>query len=405
MTINETAPAVCRYADDTPAGTIESREDLAGLLSRMSPSVTPSPAAAPGPTPRRLETTDIDWSTVVALRRKASERISSERASHRERNGIDLSGDDVRMLGRSVVRQVVESHAEKLTAEGQALWSTSTKEAYASAVVDAIFGYGRLQPLFEIPDAENIEINGSDRVFIQYGDGRREPGPPVADSDDELVEAIRFLGESANPPRPFDDAHPTMTVALGSEYRLHAIGFGLSYRPSVVIRHHTLTRVTIDDLVASGMMPHHVGVLLRAGVLARRSIVIAGDQGAGKTTLLRALVDAIPPTERFGTLETDYELLTHLNPDRDNMVALQATVGLGEKVDGRSLGEFTVADLIPEALRQNLSRLVVGEVRGVEAAAMFEAMQAGAGTMSTTHSHPALVAELSHYEPEVTRWA
>ena len=349
MTINETAPAVCRYADDTPAGTIESREDLAGLLSRMSPSVTPSPAAAPGPTPRRLETTDIDWSTVVALRRKASERISSERASHRERNGIDLSGDDVRMLGRSVVRQVVESHAEKLTAEGQALWSTSTKEAYASAVVDAIFGYGRLQPLFEIPDAENIEINGSDRVFIQYGDGRREPGPPVADSDDELVEAIRFLGESANPPRPFDDAHPTMTVALGSEYRLHAIGFGLSYRPSVVIRHHTLTRVTIDDLVASGMMPHHVGVLLRAGVLARRSIVIAGDQGAGKTTLLRALVDAIPPTERFGTLETDYELLTHLNPDRDNMVALQATVGLGEKVDGRSLGEFTVADLIPEA--------------------------------------------------------
>ncbi|MGK7317999.1 ATPase, T2SS/T4P/T4SS family, partial [Salmonella enterica] len=75
-----------------------------------------------------------------------------------------------------------------------------------------------------------------------------------------------------------------------------------SYRPSVVIRHHTLTRVTIDDLVNTAMMPHHVGVLLRAAVLARRSIVIAGDQGAGKTTLLRALVDAIPPTERFGTL-------------------------------------------------------------------------------------------------------
>ncbi|GAE78160.1 type II/IV secretion system ATP hydrolase TadA/VirB11/CpaF [Cutibacterium acnes JCM 18918] len=101
--------------------------------------------------------------------------------------------------------------------------------------------------------------------------------------------------------------------------------------------------MTIDDLVNTAMMPHHVGVLLRAAVLARRSIVIAGDQGAGKTTLLRALVDAIPPTERFGTLETDYELLTHLNPDRDNMVAFQATVGLGEKVDGHCVGEFTVA--------------------------------------------------------------
>lgn len=71
------------------------------------------------------------------------------------------------------------------------------------------------------------------------------------------------------------------------------------------------------------------------------------------------------------------------------MLALQAKVGMGEQADGHRLGEFTVADLIPEALRQNLSRLVVGEVRGTEAGAMFEAMQSGAGTLSTTHSHSA----------------
>lgn len=331
----------------------------------------------------------VDWRLVTALRREASERISEERAAHRDRTGSDLAEADLRMLGRAVVRRVVGDHAARLANEGQALWSVETEEAHVRAVLDAIFGYGRMQPLFEIPDAENIEINGCDRVFVQYGDGRREERPPVADSDEELVEAVRFLGESATPPRPFDDAHPTMTVALGDQYRLHAIGFGLSHRPSIVVRHHTLTRVCLDDLVATGMMPRQVAVLLRAAVLARRSIVIAGDQGAGKTTLLRALVDAIPPTERFGTLETDYELLTHLNPGRPNMVALQATVGLGERVDGRTVGEFTVADLVPEALRQNLSRLVVGEVRGAEAGAMFEAMQAGAGTMSTTHSHSA----------------
>ena len=97
----------------------------------------------------------------------------------------------------------------------------------------------------------------------------------------------------------------------------------------------------------------------------------------------------MPTTERIGTLETDYELLTHLLPNRRNMVALQAKVGLGEYRQGRNLGEYTVADLIPEALRQNLSRLIVGEVRGAEAGAMFEAMQSGAGTMSTTHSHSA----------------
>lgn len=108
-----------------------------------------------------------------------------------------------------------------------------------------------------------------------------------------------------------------------------------------------------------------------------------------KTTLLRALIAAIPYTERFGTLETDYELLTHLQPGRENIVALQARVGMGERVGRHQVGEFSVADLIPEALRQNLSRLVVGEVRGSEAGAMFQAMQAGAGTLSTTHSHSA----------------
>ena len=35
---------------------------------------------------------------------------------------------------------------------------------------------------------ENIDINGYDNVFIGYADGREERGPPVADSDDELVE-------------------------------------------------------------------------------------------------------------------------------------------------------------------------------------------------------------------------
>jgi pilus assembly protein CpaF len=101
------------------------------------------------------------------------------------------------------------------------------------------------------------------------------------------------------------------------------------------------------------------------------------------------LINSIPLNERFGTLETDYELMTHLQPGRENILALQARVGHGETSGGSRVGDFTISELVPEALRQNLSRLVVGEVRGGEAAAMFEAMQAGTGTLSTTHSHSA----------------
>ena len=41
---------------------------------------------------------------------------------------------------------------------------------------------------------------------------------------------------------------PTMTLALGDRFRLHAIGFGLSYRPSIVIRQHTLTDTSLAEL-------------------------------------------------------------------------------------------------------------------------------------------------------------
>ncbi|MDN5771263.1 MAG: CpaF/VirB11 family protein [Microlunatus sp.] len=331
----------------------------------------------------------IEWPQVVELRRRASSAITDETEAEARRAGRPVTGDDRLLLGRAVIRRIVGDHVRSLHRDGADLWSTERELSYVHAVENAVFGYGRLQPLLDLPDVENIEIHGWDSVVVQYGDGRRAQMPPIADSDEELIEAIRFLGQNSQPSRPFDDSHPTMTLALGSSFRLHAIGFGLSYRPSVVIRQHILTDVSLADLADGGLMPWEVAEFLDSAVLARKSMVISGDQGAGKTTLLRALIDAIPHNERFGTLETDYELMTHLQPGRHNILALQARVGHGESSGGAKVGDFSVADLMPEALRQNLSRLVVGEVRGTEASAMFEAMQAGTGTLSTTHSHSA----------------
>jgi Flp pilus assembly CpaF family ATPase len=326
-----------------------------------------------------LPTDDLDWSQVVDLRRRVSETITDEAEEYAKSSGHPLTSADRLLLGRSIIRRVVADHVRSLHRSGAELWSPAQEEAYVTAVEDAVYGYGRLQPLLEMPDVENIEIHGWNSVVIQYGDGRRKRMPPIADSDAELIEAIRFLGQNSEPSRPFDDTHPTMTLALGERFRLHALAFGLSYRPSIVIRQHTMTDVSIADLADGGLMPYEVAQFLDAAILARKSMVISGDQGAGKTTLLRALINSIPLNERFGTLETDYELMTHLQPGRQNILALQARVGHGETSGGRRIGDFTISELVPEALRQNLSRLVIGEVRGGEAAAMFEAMQAGAG--------------------------
>ena len=40
----------------------------------------------------------------------------------------------------------------------------------------ALFGVGRLQPLLDDPEVENIDINGCDQVFVGYADGREVRG-------------------------------------------------------------------------------------------------------------------------------------------------------------------------------------------------------------------------------------
>jgi Flp pilus assembly CpaF family ATPase len=147
--------------------------------------------------------------------------------------------------------------------------------------------------------------------------------------------------------------------------------------------------VTLRDLVHRGSISPDLATFLTAAVRGKKSIVVSGPQGAGKTTLLRALCACLDPWERLGTIETEHELhLFELTGQHRRVSAREARPGSGERGRyGRPAGEVTVADITYGSWRANLSRLIVGEVRGVEVLSMFEAMQGGAGSMSTTHAN------------------
>jgi Flp pilus assembly CpaF family ATPase len=146
--------------------------------------------------------------------------------------------------------------------------------------------------------------------------------------------------------------------------------------------------VSLDELVDLGALTPVAASFLSAAVKARRSIVVAGPQGAGKTTLVRALCAEIPKHEAIGTFETEYELHLHEMPDVHPIVhAWEARPGSGERgPDGRQAGEFSLDEALYDSFRFNLSRQIVGEVRGREVLAMIKAMESGAGSISTTHA-------------------
>lgn len=345
----------------------------------------PRTAASARTAPRPADLSDIDWALVYRIRYTVAERLANAAGP--------LVDEATRLqIGRDMIPDIVKEHSDNAVLAGDRENQITNRdfERYRRAVDSAIFGYGRWQSLMDDPEVENIEIRGHDQVFMVYAD-RIIPVAPVADSNAELLEQLQFIATYSKTPKPFSEAHPEMTLNLEDRFRLHAEAYSIVDRPTIVIRQHTFAGVTLERLCELGMFPPQLVGFLAAAIRARQSIVISGNQGVGKTTFLRALAMAMDPLEAVGVIETDAELFLHKLPGRGRTVNYVARGASGEGVgaDGQPLGQFSVQRHLTASLRQNLSRIIVGEVRDAEAAAMFQAMQSGAGSLSTIHAQHA----------------
>ncbi|KUM97372.1 hypothetical protein AQI95_41880 [Streptomyces yokosukanensis] len=300
----------------------------------------------------------------------------------------------------SLVGPAREQRARALINERVAVWGDATRvsgavaqvdeQQMAALVFDMLFRAGRLQRYLDDDQVEDIWINGHDRVFLKYsGDGEAVAVDPVADSEEELQELVRdLIRNSGQSGRTFSTASPDVALRLPDGSRLQALHPEITGdRTFVTIRRHRLQDASLDDLVKIGAMDPVVAALLGACVRARRNVMVVGEQSSGKTTMLRALMKEIPQHERFGTIETEFELWAHKNGFHSQVVPMEARESNGERVDGRSVGEITLLDLMYRAKRMSLKRVVVGEVRGPEVTAMMQALTSDRpGSMCTMHA-------------------
>jgi Flp pilus assembly CpaF family ATPase len=292
-----------------------------------------------------------------------------------------LTGDHRREFARQRIFVHLDriAHLEEQDLPG----SAHEEQRLAQAVLDALFGMGGLQALIDDPSIENIDINGCDRVWVTGADGSKRLMPPIAESDDEVIEMVRTAATRFGlAERRFDLARPEVDLRLPDGSRLSAV-MAVTARPAVSIRRHRFTALTLADLVDLGTITDDIAALLAAAVRARKNIVVSGAMNSGKTTLLRALAAEVPARERIVTIEQALELGLDADVARHpDIVALEARPAnvVGE-------GTITVSDLVRRALRMNADRVIVGEVLGDEVLPMLNAMSQGrSGSMCTIHA-------------------
>ena len=137
----------------------------------------------------------------------------------------------------------------------------------------------------------------------------------------------------------------------------------------------------MDDLIEMGSITAAAATFLRACVIDRRNVLVSGGTGTGKTTMLNVLSSFIPYKERIITIEDTIELRLH----QEHVVTLETKPA---NVEGA--GEYTIRDLVKNALRMRPDRIIVGECRGGEALDMIQAMNTGHdGSMTTVHANSA----------------
>jgi hypothetical protein len=95
-----------------------------------------------------------------------------------------------------LIRDAARAWAERRARSGMPVPSPADREALAQAVYDQRYGLGPLAAYLRDPAVENIDVNGCDQVWITYATGERVLAPPIAASDDALIELCR-----TSPPR------------------------------------------------------------------------------------------------------------------------------------------------------------------------------------------------------------
>ena len=231
-----------------------------------------------------------------------------------------------------------------------------------------------LEDILEDSEVSELMINGPYNVWIEKAGRLSAHEAPSLDASTLRRAAIHIAR-----PLGLDPAvSPIIDARLADGSRVAICVPPASPEVAITVRRFGGRAFSAQDLVRQGTLPGKVFRSAQDVLRRRRNILVSGGTGSGKTTLLNALVELLPLDERIVAIEDTLELRI----ERSNCLRFEA----GQLEEGA----VTIRDLVRHALRHRPDHIVVGEVRGGEAADLLQALNTGhGGSLTTVHANNA----------------
>ncbi len=346
----------------------------------------PPPGGAPPP---GGEDAGSEESKLAAMRQRRAALAEQQRPGMKNNSYLDLKTrvqnkllseldhQSMDVTRKNEVRSHIEELFNAILADESMVLSRGERHNLFEAIVAEILGFGPLEILLSDDSITEIMVNGPRNVFIeQKGMITRAP---VAFENDEHV--MRILDRIVAPlGRRVDESSPLVDARLPDGSRVNAVIRPIALcGPTITIRKFSKKPLTVEDLIRFGSMSKEISEFLRACIISRLNIVVAGGTGSGKTTLLNVLSGFIPNNERIVTVENAAELQLR----QEHVVTLESRPA---NIEGK--GAISIQDLVVNCLRMRPDRIVVGECRSGEALDMLQAMNTGHdGSLTTLHAN------------------
>jgi type IV secretory pathway ATPase VirB11/archaellum biosynthesis ATPase len=356
----------------------------------VGPTVARSRVATRPPTDARLvERRELSTGAVARLYARPGDEL---RTYHLLPPELDLSPDALTTLETArghLARGGIEGGER---APGRAVRAVADADEPVAVLADALGkhtrGDGVLEDFFADPDCSDVFVTApaGDRPLRA-----RVSGETVRTNvrlTDRAVETLasRYRRESG---RAFSRASPTLdatTAAAGRRIRVAGVTEPVTDGVAFAFRAHERTAWTLPALIDNGTLPTAAGSVLSLAAERGAAVLVAGGRGAGKTTLLGALCWELPAAVRTVAIEDTPELPV------DRLRAAGRDVQRLRAASDADAAGVAPTESLRTALRLGEGALVVGEVRGEEASALFEAMRVGAtegAVLGTIHGEKA----------------